>query len=180
MRLVYSNLPRRGRKAKLGTPEALLQNFLDYAAEVRGRNDWDGQDWVGKEGTEVTVRKRVPLTISGFCTFMGVGDSYLWELKKTVRVANDPFFTEVIAWVESTIRADQIEGSMCGYYPERLVARLNQLAEKTDVTSNGETVSAAPTIVVQSEAARAALSALVGAKPAEPTAGAPDEGSLLD
>ncbi len=45
------------------------------------------------------------------------------------------------ASIKEEIRNDQVEGALVGQYQQNIVARLNALTEKTDVTSNGENIN---------------------------------------
>ncbi len=43
--------------------------------------------------------------------------------------------------IKKAIRQDQIEGGMVGQYNPSITQRLNNLTEKTDVTTNGEAIN---------------------------------------
>jgi hypothetical protein len=42
--------------------------------------------------------------------------------------------------VYQAVRRDQIEGGMSGQYKELIVSKYNGLADRQDITSNGETI----------------------------------------
>jgi len=50
-------------------------------------------------------------------------------------------FIAICSHIKKQIRKDQIEGGMSGMYNPSITQRLNSLTEKTDVTSNGETIN---------------------------------------
>ena len=67
---------KHGRDAIFTSPEILESACEEYFKATDERNDWDGQDWVGKDGEEVVVEKRVPYSIKGLCVFLGVSSHY--------------------------------------------------------------------------------------------------------
>jgi hypothetical protein len=50
-------------------------------------------------------------------------------------------FISIVTRIKEEIRNDQVEGALVGQYQQNIVARLNALTEKTDVTSNGENIN---------------------------------------
>lgn len=132
---------KSGRDAIFTTPKMLWDSCVEYFEMIDCRNDWDGQNWVGKDGVEVVVRKRVPYTLTGLCGFLGVSSTYFSEFKKSQTFKSDPEFMEVYTRVEDMIKTQQIEGAMLGHYNPSLTARLNGIKDTTDVTSNGEKIS---------------------------------------
>ena len=138
---------KHGRDAIFSTPEILESACEEYFKATDERNDWDGQNWVGKAGEEVVVKKKVPYSLKGLCVFLGVSSRYFNEFKNTDTFKNNKDFIEVYTRVEDIIQTQQIDGSMMGYYNASLTARLNGLVDKTDMTSGGEPLKAQ--IIVQ-------------------------------
>lgn len=147
----WKNRAKSGRDAIFTDPEILRQSIQEYFDLTDSRRDWDGQEWVGKDGDEVIVKKRVPFTLKGLCVFLGVSSHYFSEFKKSQTFQNNPEFLEVYTWAEDVIQTQQIDGGLLGYYNASLTARLNGLTDKQDITSAGEAIK--PTIIVQSQQA---------------------------
>ena len=55
--------------------------------------------------------------------------------------SDSPIFGVSFFGIKKAIRRDQIEGGMVGQYNPSITQRLNNLTEKTDVTSNGENIN---------------------------------------
>lgn len=138
---------KHGCDAIFSTPEILESACEEYFKATDDRNDWDGQNWVGKAGEEVVVKKKVPYSLKGLCVFLGVSSHYFSEFKKSETFKSNKDFLEVYTRVEDIIQTQQIDGSMMGYYNASLTARLNGLVDKTDMTSGGEPLKAQ--IIVQ-------------------------------
>ena len=138
---------KHGCDAIFSTPEILESECEEYFKATDERNDWDGQNWVGKDGEEVVVKKKVPYSLKGLCVFLGVSSHYFSEFKKSETFKSNKDFLEVYTRVEDIIQTQQIDGSMMGYYNASLTARLNGLVDKTDMTSGGEPLKAQ--IIVQ-------------------------------
>lgn len=147
---MWKRRAKSGRDAIFKTPQQLWDSCIEYFKMMDAREDWNGQDWVGKDGLEVELQKRIPYTITGLCMFLGVSSKYFNDFKKSQTYLSDPEFTEVYTRIEDIIKTQQIEGAMLGYYNPSLTARLNGITEKTDITSGGEAITA-PTIIVQSK-----------------------------
>lgn len=121
-------------------PEELLEAWDLYKAFLlEERHKWLRVQYVGKEGERVTDAQKVPYTYDGFCVFCiaiyGDVNNYF---ANTLDYYDD--FKEVCAAIKQEIRSDQITGGMLGFYKEGITARLNNLKEATDVTSNGDKV----------------------------------------
>ena len=138
---------KHGCDAIFSTPEVLESACEEYFKATDDRNDWDGQNWVGKYGEEVVVKKKVPYSLKGLCVFLGVSSHYFSEFKKSETFKSNKDFLEVYTRIEDIIQTQQIDGSMMGYYNASLTARLNGLVDKTDMTSGGEPLKAQ--IIVQ-------------------------------
>ena len=138
---------KHGCDAIFTSPEILEEECNKYFENTDARNDWDGQDWVGKDGEEVVVKKKIPYTLSGLCVFLGVSQQYFKEFKKSKTFLSNKDFLLVLSRVEDIIETQRLEGALNRYYPENLVSRINGYADKNDITSGGEPLKAQ--IVVQ-------------------------------
>ena len=138
---------KHGCDAIFTSPEILEEECNKYFENTDARNDWDGQDWVGKDGEEVVVKKKIPYTLSGLCVFLGVSQQYFKEFKKSKTFLSNKDFLLVLSRVEDIIETQRLEGALNRYYPENLVSRINGYADKNDITSGGEPLKAQ--IIVQ-------------------------------
>lgn len=138
---------KHGCDAIFTSPKILEEECNKYFENTDARNDWDGQDWVGKDGEEVVVKKKIPYTLSGLCVFLGVSQQYFKEFKKSKTFLSNKDFLLVLSRVEDIIETQRLEGALNRYYPENLVSRINGYADKNDIISGGEPLKAQ--IIVQ-------------------------------
>lgn len=87
-------------------------------------------------------------TMDGLTRYLGVSGSYFRTAKSRLRekierggaAVSETRLLETIELIEQTVRTQQIEGAAAGIFSAGLVARLNGLAENTNVTNAGEAV----------------------------------------
>lgn len=131
------------------SPEQFYSMFDEYKQWVRD-NPILIEDYVGKDAERVMRQKPRPLTIEGFenhC-FRHYGLSTLQQYLEN-RDERYSDYVSIVRTIKHEIRQNQIEGGMAGIFNQSLTARLNNLKDATDVTTNGKDVNAA--IVVQSQ-----------------------------
>lgn len=92
-----------------------------------------------------------PYTIEDFCDFANISN---WTVFKQSDTARQPEYLSIIHAIENRIRGQQIRGSLVGLYNANLTARINGIADKTDLNVNAE----------QKQSAEDALKALKGQK----------------
>lgn len=122
---------------KIETPEKLWELFVEYRDYVKA-NPVLVHDFVGKDGRSDHRKKERPLSLDGF-------ECWLHEKKVIKDIAayfnnEEGRYSEYIhnaAIIKKIIRADQIEGAMCGIYHSGIAARLNGLAEKIENNITG-------------------------------------------
>ena len=112
----------------------LWQEFQDYCQYCKD-NPLEIEDWVGKDALRVIRKKPLPMTVMGFCLFIGA--SYAWwkEFRKKQHNAE---FLAVIRAIDDTIVNQQIQGAVGGLYQQNIVARLNGLVDHKEVANTGE------------------------------------------
>jgi hypothetical protein len=111
--------------------------FLDYVAwadanpiEVFNRISGKGDTHKQKFREESKGNVQRPYTLIGFMAFAGISN---WtEFKGTQHAQKQDFF-RVIRAIENTIQSQQIDGAMVGLYSSNLTARLNGIAEATEM-----------------------------------------------
>jgi hypothetical protein len=126
------------------TPEEMYQLFEAYKANRKPR-----------EIQKATVKGVVsefhmpPLTMEGF-------DVYVMNYEGTQSKGVEQYFTnregrysayvDICSRIKREIRNDQIEGGMVGQYNPSITQRLNNLTEKTDVTTGGDKLNQPVTV----------------------------------
>ena len=126
------------------TPEEMYQLFEAYKANRKPR-----------EIQKATVKGVVsefhmpPLTMEGF-------DIYVMNYEGTQSKGVEQYFSnregrysayvDICSRIKREIRNDQIEGGMVGQYNASITQRLNNLTEKTDVTTGGDKMNQPVTV----------------------------------
>jgi hypothetical protein len=122
------------------TPEKMWELFEAYKASRKPR-----------EIQKATVKGVVsefhlpPLTMEGFENYcyehVGTVDHYFRNETGTYEA-----YRTICSHIKKTIRQDQIEGGMVGQYNPSITQRLNNLTEKTDVTTGGDKMNQPVTV----------------------------------
>ena len=126
------------------TPEEMYELFEAYKANRKPR-----------EIQKATVKGVVsefhlpPLTMEGF-------DVYVMNYEGTQSKGVEQYFSnregrysayvDICSRIKREIRNDQIEGGMVGQYNPSITQRLNNLTEKTDVTTGGDKMNQPVTV----------------------------------
>jgi acetylglutamate kinase len=119
------------------TPEKLYELFEQYTEDTKRR-----VRTIPKATNKgVLYEEHVPpLTIDGFKTYANKQGTdinrYWYNVDSTLNE-----YVSIVTRIKEEIRNDQVEGALVGQYQQNIVARLNNLTEKTDVTTNGEAIN---------------------------------------
>lgn len=125
-----------GRPPKFKTPAEMLD-------KVKGYLQWCDDNQViledsmrvKAEGKTFNATKVMrPYTLDGFCTYAGIGNYN--QFKKDNCERNEKFRI-VFNALESIVREQQITGATVGLFKENIVARLNGLADKSELEASG-------------------------------------------
>lgn len=120
------------------TPEKLYSYFEEYKEYIKTNpRTIDKALQSGKIAKETL---RVPLTMDGFEIF---GFQKGVTIEHYFRNTNDSYneYCGICSIIKKEIRADQIEGGMVGQYNPSITQRLNNLTEKTDITTDGKGIN---------------------------------------
>lgn len=121
------------------TPEAMWDLFTNYVNETKN-NPRKKHTFVGKDGTSEFELLERPLTFEGFYCYcydtIGCIDQYFEN-----RGERYSDYVAICSRIKRTIREDQISGGMVGQYNPSITQRLNNLTERVDTTSKGESIS---------------------------------------
>lgn len=98
------------------------------------------------EEAEVPIGR--PYSMDGLTVYLGVSGSYFRTAKRQLSdkveagkaTTADIEILEAIERIEQIVRTQQIEGAAVGIFSPNLIARLNGLADKQDITSQGAAV----------------------------------------
>lgn len=116
------------------TPEKMWELFCAYRTKVKA-NPILVQDFVGKDGDEVSRKKERPLTLEGFELYCMdediIGDLGDYFSNKGNNYAD---YSTICSRIRKTIKDDQIGGGMAGIYNPSITQRLNGLTDKSEVT----------------------------------------------
>jgi len=95
-------------------------------------------------GTIVDVPIQRPYTIEGICLKLSIDRVTFWNIvnKKTENAQNDKELFNILTYAHERVRGQQVEGATANIYNSNLVARMNNIKEQTDITSNDETITA--------------------------------------
>jgi len=120
------------------TPEILWEMFEAYRDKTQSNPRLI--DKALQSGKVVQEALRVPLTLEGFEVWGYEQGVTLEHYFRNTNNAYDEYCT-ICQRIKKSIRQDQIEGGMVGQYNPSITQRLNNLTEKTDVTTNGEAIN---------------------------------------
>lgn len=123
-----------GRPKNIESPDQLWLFFRRYAKWAKD-NPRARQDFVGKDGDEITRKLERPLTFVGFEVWLNermiISDLGDYEKNKDDRYAE---FAPIIRAIKNVIEADQFEGASVGIYQHNIIARKLGLVEKAELS----------------------------------------------
>jgi len=119
------------------TPDAFWDEAEKYFAWMANRV------WVKNEavksgdlaGTLIKIPTSTPMSIESFCMFADISVKTFHNYEKH----ND--FVQVCSRIRSVVELHQFEGATVGAYNPSIIARKLGLTDKTDVTTNGESIN---------------------------------------
>ena len=120
------------RPRKISSPEKLCEMFEEYK-EWAKEHPWNKKDFVrsGPEaGKLIDLPTERPLTIWEFAAFIGM--SYQ-GLKNYGEMEGYEDFFEVYKHIMTEMTSQRVSGGLAGAYNANLVARIDGIAEKSDV-----------------------------------------------
>ncbi len=136
-----------GMKIKY-TPQEIIDRFTAYVEECR-RTPFIKQTPTKRGIVDVEVHR--PVTLLGFCSFIGLGKN-IFTPQEFGKIEGDDV-REALARVKMAIESDALSGAQAGVYNASIVARLLNLVDRQDVTTNDkpiESVSVPASIIIQS------------------------------
>ena len=140
-----------GRPVIFKEPRELAAAAMAYFKYTDQETKWDKQNWAGKDGKEVVVKVKSPYTKYGLVAHMGIDMSTFDNYKSNYKNNKESMskneckialqFFRLAIHIEAIIRNKQIAGALTGHYQQNIVARLNGLVDRQDVTSNDKEIN---------------------------------------
>lgn len=142
---------KHGRDKLFSTPQLLWEAACEYFQSITDSPDKDVKPAVvslgGGMGSKIkysSTKLKRPFSIWGLCRYLGCAPSYISVFKMTqqkldTQEAQD--FLNIIKLIEATIMEQQFDGATIGKFNANIISRAMGLVDKTDLTSNGETVA---------------------------------------
>lgn len=136
-----------GRNRIFQEPEQ-MQNAINEYFEYMKDQKWIKKDFI-KSGPDagklIDLPTQTPMTIQSFCLFLGVHTQYFSEFLDSLDAIQDREkaheFSVIITRAMNIISSQKLEGAMVGAYNPMIVARIEGLKEKTDITSNDQQIT---------------------------------------
>ena len=147
---------------KFKTAEEFNKAFKEYVEwnesnpyqRLKAKNQSGGENDKNTKETEILRR---PLSMYGLCNFLGVSlgwfkSSYkILQSKGEQRSEEENLLLQAEECAIAIIEHDQFEGAAVGMYSQQLMSRALGLADKTDLTSDGEAIKPATIINISKD-----------------------------
>lgn len=122
-------------------PGELEKAWNEFKKDIEKQSqEWLKVQYVGKDAARKTDGQKVPLTLEGFKRFCRTNYGEVEHYFSNSQNYYDEF-CGICSRIKEEIRENQIIGGMLGFYNPSITARLNGLADKQDVTSQGERIT---------------------------------------
>lgn len=116
-----------GRDMIFSSPTVLWEACVEYFEATDARK-WVKEDWVGRDAVPVERKTDTPYTIYTLCTFLDITVQTWYEYSKKEG------FSEVCTRVSQIMTGQKLEGAIVGAFNHAIVARLEKLAEPTEIS----------------------------------------------
>ena len=129
---------RRGRKTKTGT-QSVFKSHAEFAAALNSYLTFlqRNPNEIIKNGGESLVA--APPSIVWFCFWIGIStETFHQWLKGGVGTATKPWLQEAAQEAAKLFTQARIDGAAIGIYKEGLVARIDNLVERQEITNRTE------------------------------------------
>jgi len=126
-------------RPKLLTEDQFIELFLEWKEYIE-TNPIKKQVFVGKDGRHDYELIPRPYTLEGFLNFAEEKVCNVHQYFEN-REGRYSTYVDICTRIKRVIRQNQIENGLAGLYNPSITQRLNNLTEKTDVTTNGEAIN---------------------------------------
>lgn len=136
-------------KPKLLTEQEFIELFNEWELYIEN-NPIKKQVFVGKDGRHDYELIPRPYTMEGFLNF---AENKICNVHQYFENRENRYSTyvDICTRIKRIIRQNQIENGLAGLYNPSITQRLNNLTEKTDVTSNGENINEIKISIIRPE-----------------------------
>ena len=127
------------------TPEQLYEAACEYFLYTETHPLYERKvagSYMG-EPMMVDLPKRRPMSLQGLLIYLELTLASWYEYYKTTKE-----YLDVTMFIEMVIREQKFAGAATGFFKENLIIRDLGMADKQDITSNGETVQQKNVIVL--------------------------------
>jgi hypothetical protein len=121
------------------TPEKMWELFVSYRDWCKANPRFQ-YSLSNKTGEATAIPLERPLTQVGFRSYAADNGCTVTDYFSNKENRYSEYAT-ICTRIEEAIRHDQIEGGMTGQYNASITQRLNNLTERVDTTSKGESIS---------------------------------------
>ena len=125
------DMTKDGRKLTIQETAILLDEYISRCVSDKLKSP----DWVGKDAEKVSREHMISMSIYGACLHLGIAYTTWYDWKK------DKKYSYVLTRAETIFRAYNIEGAGAGLLNQSIIARLEGLTDKRDLTTDGAAVS---------------------------------------
>lgn len=129
-----------GKNKYIESPEAFWKLFEDYK-EYTKSNPVIVKDWVGKDADAVHREKEKPLTMVGFECFVCDKTKISYPDLTVYFEGKDQSYKDyfpIASRIKAEIQNDMLTGGMTMIYSQSLTARLANLPDRQDITTDGK------------------------------------------
>lgn len=146
----WMNRAKHGRDKLFGTPTLLWEAACEYFRWVEENPLYETKVF-NYQGTIVT--EKVPImramTLAGLCFYLNCNEAYFRQFEKDKEESGD--YSTVITDIRTVIYRQKFEGAAGNLLNANIISRDLGLADKKDVSSNGETLSFTNFLIQSSE-----------------------------
>lgn len=130
-----------GREKLFASPELLWEAACEYF-EWCDEHPFEEEQLFAYQGdvTSANAKKKRPYTLHGLCLYLDCGTAYFRNFRNQER-DNKAAFMEVIDKINETIYNQKFSGAASGFFNANIIARDLGLADKSDITTAGESLN---------------------------------------
>lgn len=129
-----------GKNKYIESPDKFWELFQDYKKQTKA-NPIIIKDWVGKDAEPVYREKEKPLTMVGFECFVCENTKISYpDLTIYFEGKDDSYkdYFPIASRIKAEIQNDMLTGGMTMIYSQSLTARLANLPDRQDITTDGK------------------------------------------
>jgi hypothetical protein len=125
---------KHGRNKLFATPKSLLDAAYEYF-EWCTNNPLIAVDFKGGGAKRVELPKMRAFTMNGLCIFLGVSNTYFYDLKASLSIKKDQHsidMLDTIGTIETIVYEQKFTGAAAGLLNPSIIARELGLADKKE------------------------------------------------